>query len=908
MVEIPCGTVTFVFTDIEGSTRLWQESPEAMKVALELHDVLLRKTIEQHGGYVFKTVGDAFCAAFQSPTASVAAVLEIQKRLKAADWPPGATIRVRASVHTGEAHQRDGDYFGVTLSVVGRLLSAGHGGQVLVSGAASEAVQNQLPEQAGLRSMGTHRLRDLSHPDEVFQLDHPDLDQEFPALATLDNRPNNLPRPRTSFIGRELERLDLEVLSTKAQLLTLTGMGGTGKTRLAIEFAADQVGRFAHGVWFVDLAPLADPELVPNAVADVFKYRSEEGRTMTQTLVERLKDKAMLIVIDNCEHVLDASAELIDEVLHACPNLRLVATSREALGISGEQVYRVRSLATPKPNVDASVLADCDSVQLFVERARLARHDFRVTDANAPAVASICSRLDGIPLAIELAAARLRSMSAQDISSRLDQKFRLLTGGSKTALKRQQTLEGLIDWSYNLLQEAEQELLLRLSVFRGGWTVRLAERVCSDDIVDEFDVLDLLSNLVEKSLIFLEGDSETSRYRILETVRDYASEKLVGSRADVWRDRHLEAITQLAEEGDRLFHGPDQAKWQEAISAETDNIRAALMWASDDPERAETALRLIGFMRIFWSRGSRFQEGYEWATAFLQTTPGEPRTRAQALMTASAMAGPLGRYSESIDHLDEALAIARQVGDKLLETAAVRAMANHQIVLGEFEKAVPLLRDSLKAEREVGNKIGEAAVLRSLGAAVCQLGDDIESEALLREAISKAKEIGDTDAPPANFGNLGYLLYTMGRFEESAEVQLEALRLAEENHHPRMAARSAQNLSATLLELGDVDGARRYLSAALRFASENSVLRLMADALEVLATLLVRTQGSLVDAAKAYGKADSLREQTRAELPQKLMARRSATEGAVRSAIGDAAFEEAYRLGQGMSLEDAAGL
>lgn len=907
MPEIPSGIVTFVFTDIEGSTRLWQDEPEAMKTALECHDALLRKIIEKNGGYVFKTVGDAFCAAFHSPLDAVRATVAFQQGLKETSWPPNAVIRVRASIHTGEASLRDNDYFGVNLSRVGRLLSAGHGGQVLVSSATHQLVQDELPPQVTFRPMGTHRLRDLSRPDEIFQLEHPDLDHDFPALKTLDNRPNNLPRPRTSFIGRELELLDLEELSKKSQLLTLTGMGGTGKTRLAIEFAADLLGQFDKGVWFVDLAPLTDPDLVPHAVATVFKFGQEEGKTLTETLVEKLADKATLVVIDNCEHLLDASATLIDELLRGCPKMRIVATSREALGIPGEQVYRVRSLPLPKVDGNITALAECDSVRLFLERATLAKHDFSLTDENAPAVSSICSHLDGIPLAIELAAARLRAMSPADISLRLDKKFRLLTGGSKTALKRQQTLLGLVDWSYDLLNEREQALLQRLSVFRGGWTARLAEMACSDDLVDEFDVLDLLSQLVEKSLIFTEGTGTSFRYRILETVRDYAAEKLSENDPDSWRDRHLLAITNLVESMANSTSNTELEKMVGEVKSEEDNIREALIWSTTTEERAEIALKLISSIRPAWHRGTNFREAFERSVAALDVAKGDPKLRARALIAISNLGGASGHMVESIAHANRAAEIAQELGDHALEVVALQSLANRYGECGEYERSVFFYEKALDLARQTGDEFRIATVSAHLGVNLAQAGRGPEGEQLTIDAIASLESIGRSDPLPVHFNNLGYVQFTIGKFDEAEKTFKEAMERAQSQSDDRIGARINQNLSSVLVAQGRLAEAKDLLEFAMQFAVNVGEVRLLADSLEVFAALSL-AEGNFVVAAKSHGKADSLRDETGIGLPKMLLPRRSATEESLRAHLGDESYEIAYQKGRVLTIQEAADL
>ena len=485
MANLPIGTVTLLFTDIEGSTGLWEKDAAWMSRALAAHDLLARHAVESCHGTVVKMTGDGMHAVFDDALDALAATLALQRALADPAATHGMALRVRCGLHMGVVERRDNDYFGNAVNRAARIMSVAHGGQMLLSRDVAACVREILPAAVSLLDLGKVRLKDLSTPEDVYQVVHPDLRQEFPALRSLEAVPNNLPQQATSFIGRETELAELRRLLAGTRLLTLTGSGGCGKTRLGLQLAAEALEQFPDGAWLVELAPLADPGLVPQTAATVLGLKEEPGKPIIQTLATHLKDKRALLLLDNCEHLLDGCAQLADTLLRQCPPVTLIASSREALGVGGEQAYRVPSLSLPDPkqlHTPASV-APFEAVQLFIERALLVRSDFQVSEQNAATLASICHRLDGIPLAIELAAARVRSLSVKEINSKLDHRFRLLTGGSRVALPRQQTLRSLIDWSYDLLKGPEQLLLQRLSVFAGGWTLEAAERVCAGDSV-----------------------------------------------------------------------------------------------------------------------------------------------------------------------------------------------------------------------------------------------------------------------------------------------------------------------------------------------------------------------------------------------------------------------------------------
>ncbi|MEP6755135.1 MAG: tetratricopeptide repeat protein, partial [Chthonomonadales bacterium] len=729
-MNLPGGTVTFLFTDIEGSTRLWEEHPQAMRPALARHDALLRQSIEQYDGVVFKTIGDAFCAAFATAPDALAAALAAQLALHSEPWPEVLSIRVRMALHTGAAELRDNDYFGPPLNRVARLLSAGHGGQALVSAATQELVRDALPASCSLLSLGEHRLRDLGRPEMVFQLLHPSLTAEFPPIKSLDNPklPNNLPQQLTSFIGREKDIAEVKALLGKTRLLTLTGSGGCGKTRLALQVAPEMLEDYPDGAWFVELASVSDPALVPQCVAQVLGVREEPGKPLVQILAEALKVKGLLLVLDNCEHLLAACAQLVNTLLRSCPGVRVLASSREGLGISGETVFRIPPLSLPdlKQTATPASLSTYEAVRLFVDRATATLPTFAVTDQSALALAQLCVQLDGIPLAIELAAARVRSLSVEDIKNRLDQRFRLLTGGSRTAQPRQQTLKALIDWSYDLLSEQEKIFLARLSVFAGGWTLAAAEKVCSGESIEDWEALDLLSSLVDKNLVLALEKDGSVRYRMLETVREYAAEKLLeAGQEQTLRIRHGDWFLELSEEAEPKLTGAEQGIWLNVLETEYSNLRAVLKWSMDTPQGSEVNLRLCGALWRFWWIRGYLTEGRDWSEASLalEYATGRTAARARVCYGVGVLATIQGNNGTARDYLEQSLEIRREIGDRQGIAASLNSLGNVARDQGDYAAARTYFEQSLEIRREIGDRHGVAISLHNLGSVTWKQGD-----------------------------------------------------------------------------------------------------------------------------------------------------------------------------------------
>ena len=625
---------TFLFTDIEGSTKLWDRAPEAMKFALARHDMLLRQSIEQHGGHVFKTVGDAFCAAFSHAPDALSAALAAQRALRAEGWRSEiGAIRIRAALHTGAAEERAGDYFGPPLNRAARLLAAGHGDQTVLSWATQELVCNCLPPDVSLLDLGEHRLKDLFRPERVFQLCASDLPSEFPPLKTLDAKLTNLPAQPTTFIGRERELAAVLALLRRdgVRLITLTGPGGTGKTRLGIQAAASVLDEYGHGVFFVPLATITDPDLIIPTIGATFNLKELGGQPIGELLKCHLAEKHLLLVLDNLEQVISAAPK-IAELLSAAPRLRILASSREKLHVYGEHEHPIPPLALPdmRKRPTLAALMQCEAVELFAQRAKAANPSFEITDATAPSVAEICVRLDGLPLAIELAAARSKLLTPQAMLERLSSRLKALTGGARDLPPRQQTIRGAIDWSYNLLDDGERILFARLGVFVGGWTCGTAEAVCGDGL--PMEVFDGLESLTDKSLIRqTDGTGSESRFVMLETLREYAADKLSQTgELELLQDRHLACFAALGDQSEQELVGPDQVAWLDRLEVEFDNIRAALRRSL--AKDREAGLQLVTDLSRFWRVRGNYSDGSQWLSLLLSGSLSvRPEIRAKAL-------------------------------------------------------------------------------------------------------------------------------------------------------------------------------------------------------------------------------------------------------------------------------------
>jgi predicted ATPase/class 3 adenylate cyclase len=661
MAKLPTGTVTFLFTDLEGSTRLWEEHPEAMKGALARHDALLRAAVGSHRGRVIKGLGDGIHAVFEAPDDALRAAADAEASLVAEAWSGTGPLRARMGVHTGMADLRDGDYFGPALNRAARLMAVAHGGQVVVSLATEELVRDALPEGLGLIELGEHRLRDVARPERVFQLTGPGLQGEFPALRSLGGTAGNVTLPATSFVGRDEDLGRVAALVAEARLVTLLGVGGVGKTRLALQYASDAAAGFDDGVWFCDLASVSDRDGVAMSVASSLGVVPRAGLSTTDALVEFLRPKQMLIVLDNCEHVLDEIAAFAAQTMVQCRRLRLLATSREALAVAGERLYPIRPLRVPDTSEGLEAAALSAPVQLFVDRVRMLRPEFCLDPGNLESVLDICRRLDGIPLALELAAARMTSMSPSEIADRLDHRFSLLAGGRRRGVARHETLRAAIDWSYDLLEDPERAALARVSVFSGGFTLDAAERVAEGPGIE---VLDVLGRLVDKSLVTADDEGGTTRYRLFDTIRQYALEHIdARGETAATRDRHLAYFVDFAERAGAGLAGADQHLWQRRTVVEAENIRSAVAWAVTTAEAA-AALRIVAAFAPLhaspWAeRGVAVT--FDLSKPALEIPGAAEDAHYPLVLTAAAdFAISRGDYSDAVELAEEALRLANE--------------------------------------------------------------------------------------------------------------------------------------------------------------------------------------------------------------------------------------------------------
>ena len=839
--DLPTGTVTLLLADVENSTGLWETQPEQMTAAFARLDHTLSDLLAAYGGVrpVEQGEGDSFVLAFARASDAVACALELQRA-------PLAPIRLRIGVHTGEVQLRDeGNYIGATINRAARIRDLAHGGQTVLSGTTENLVVDVLPADAWLVDLGRHELRGVPRPERVVQLCHPDLVNEFAPLRVSGTvASTRLPVQLTSLVGRDVELAQLRESLADNRVVTLTGAGGVGKTRLAIQVAAQMAGEFGDGVWYVDLAPITDPELVPVTVARALGLPDQPGRSTMDTLLRFVRDRQMLVVLDNCEHLLDACAELVVAVLSGAGRLTLLATSREAIGVAGEVSWRVPSLT----------LAG-EAIELFIDRARHARPDFTLTDDNAATVGEICARLDGVPLAIELAAARVRALSVAEILDSLHDRFRLLTGGARTAVRRQQTLRASVDWSHALLTGPERVLFRRLAVFLGGFDLDAAQAVAGGGELERYQVLDQLTLLVDKSLVVTDDSGGRTRYRLLETVRQYALEKLGESgEADAVRSRHRDHYTSLA----AVLDAPADRDYEQRVDqAETefDNLRAAFGWSRENFD-VELALALASSLQPLWQGRGRVREGlacFDAALADLDAQHAEVAAgvRARALADRAGLAVRMGA-ADSLDQAQQALAIAREVNDPALLARALTACGSIAAFFTRFELARAYFAEAIGLARALDDRWRLSQILAWQAMAASVAGDPIATRAAAEEGRDLAEAIGDRFDSRYCRWCLGVAREYQGDLVGAAAQFGGLVAEAQAAHDGILEAASLAYQGTVLAHQGDTGAARAAADAAIEAAAE-------------LGGLYAGTgYAALAIAALAAGDAATLRDATEA--------------------------------------------
>jgi predicted ATPase/class 3 adenylate cyclase len=951
MQNLPQGTVTLLFTDIEGSTQLLQQLGDHYASVLAECRRLLRTAFEQWNGYEVDTQGDAFFVVFARATDAISAAVTAQHALATQAFSQGVAVRARMGLHTGEPQRSSEGYIGLDVHLAARIMSSAHGGQVVLSQTTYDLVVHNLPDGVSLRDLGEHRLKDLQHSHRLFQLVIADLPADFPPLKTLDLHPNNLPVQPTPLIGREQEVTAIgQLLSQEdVRLLTLTGPGGMGKTRLGLQVAAELSDLFPGGVFFVDLSALRNPKLVVPTIAQTFGLSEGGGQSLLERLKAWLDMKQLLLLLDNFEQVADAALE-VAALLAACPQLKAMVTSREVLHVRAEREFSVPPLELPElPHParlpDLVALSHCAAVALFIQRARAVKPDFQLTATNARAVAEVCIRLDGLPLAIELAAARMKVLPPQALLARLDQRLAVLTGGARDVPARQQTLRNTIEWSYNLLDEEEQRLFRRLSVFVGGCTLEATEAIYSaldNDSDGAGQVLDIVASLIDKSLLH-QTEKEEPRFMMLETIREYGLEALsAGGEMQVTRQAHADYYLRLSEEAEPELGGPEQVAWLERLERERDNLRAALHWFLEDEGTElspEMALRLAAALERFWViRGQRSEGRTELSRALARSEGVAALVRAKALLAAARLAFVQGDYDQgealaqeslalfrqtgntrgialSLDRLgvaawrrgnfaqarslmDEDLSLFKEVGDKVRVAWSLFTLALLESKQGEYARARVLLEESLAMHKEVGNKRGMAASLSQLaGVLLVSQGDQAKAQALLEEGLALDREVDSKEGIAASLGLSAWFALSRGDAAMARSQAEQSIALYREMGHREGTAESLCFLARAVALQGEHMAARALYEESLAIAREVGDKELIATGLEGLAGV-VALQGEPARAAQLWGAAEALREVIGAPLPPIDHAAYDRSVAAACAELGEKNFAAAWNEGR----------
>jgi predicted ATPase/class 3 adenylate cyclase len=933
-VSVSSLTPTFLMTDIEGSTRLWEEHGDAMAAALQEHDALLKAAIADSDGTIIKTTGDGLLAVFTRPEAALRCALDTQAALTVQSWPSIGRLRVRMALHAGAAQLRDSDYFGPTINRVARLLGIGHGGQILVSGSAAALARQSLPIGVELLDLGEQRLRDLERPEHVYQLVAVGLDQTFPTLRSLTPERTNLPSQPSEFVGRQRELSEVRSLAASHRIVTLIGAGGTGKSRLMLQAGAELLDQYADGVWLVELATVSDPDLLVQQVALALGLSEEPGRALAQTLVDFLQPKTLLLLIDNCEHLIGSAAGLVEKLIAHCPTLSVLASSREALGIDGEVVFQVPSLSLPpssEPHDEGedwfAEMSTTEAVELFLERAKAARPSFALTPQNAHAVAEICQRLDGIPLALELAAGRLSVLSVQEIAERLGDRFRLLTGGRRTALPRQQTLQALIDWSWALLTTDDQRLLAGLSVFAGGCTLEAAAAVTlagareprtveGGYAAGQLDAIDGLSRLVDRSLVIADA-AESTRYRMLETIRQYGRERLIESGdADQIRGRHMVYFRDLALQAEPALFGRESVTWLKRLDLELGNLRAARDWALE--AAPEDAVRMSVALLPYWRSRAMGSEAIEWsrraAAAARSLPPPDPAlANDRDVLIARALAGAAQAHASwstpdtAVSYGREAVDIARRSGDDYALSQALGAMGLALVFSGDDAGIRELAAEAVEVARRAEDWWTLGMVQAGMAAGAAAMGDLEAAVGFAASANEAAARSGNVFLIAFNALSRGRVAGYAGRPSEVRAAFAQATRAYEELGDSRFALISKSDFGHALRHIGSLTEAeatyRQTLPGWHRLGSPGAI----ANQLESFAFLAI-SAGNGSRACRLLGAAAAVRKGGHAPMAYFERAGYEREVAVLRTLVDPATFDAAWAEGGRLGTEGAVAL
>jgi predicted ATPase/class 3 adenylate cyclase len=901
----PSGTATFLFTDIERSTEMWERYRDVMPRALERHDSVLRDVIPASGGRVFKEVGDAFHAVFADAARAVEAAIAIQRSLSAEAWETPEPIRVRTALHAGDSEQRDGDFFGPTLNRTARILAAGHGGQVLMSQAVERLVQDRFPEGTALRDLGERRLKDLDRPERIFQLVVDGLDAEFPPLRTLDARPHNLPAQETPLVGRERELRAVRdlVLRQGIRLITLTGPGGTGKTRLALQVAAEVIDSFRDGVFFVNLTSVREPERLPATILQSVEVTPDSGEAPDVALRKWLAERELLLVLDNFEQIVDAAVR-VGDLLRESPRLCVLVTSQAALRIRGEHTFPVAPLDLPEEGSSLDALAANDAVELFVDRAQAIRPDFELDEENASAVAAIVRQLDGLPLAIELAATRIQLFTPQALLSRIEQRFDLLSSRARDLPDRHRTLRNAIAWSYDLLDEEDKALFRRQAVFDGGFALDSAEEVCSPP-EDPLDILEGLTSLIDKSLLRQRPTSlGEPRFERLRTVLAFAVDTLEESgESDRWRRRHAEHFAALADRVDEALSAQREAKSRlDRLALEVDNIRAALKWAVGAGE-GDLAVRLCAAIPALWFRTGTLQEGRTWLEEVLALGCLSEAARASALNLLGRIRQIGGDNSPEVGAaFEESLALYRKLGDERGIARALMNLGNLKRRERDLDAAESLFREALAIYDSLDEAFGQGAALMNLGDLYSARGDRVEARALFERARDITRSGGARIAHAYSLQYLGTMSVIDGLLDEAEELYERSRReFADLGARPGLVW-SFYYLAIVARERGDLSRARALFGEAIKGVQELGHLPGIALALIGLAGV-ERSEGHHRRAAVLLGAAREIQRRASLSISEVEESSMREIEAAGREALGESELERA--LSDGRSLEVA---